>query len=59
RLPDELVGRLDTTIASTLRETASEDRNEALIGLAGVRAGLFPEATPYQPHAHEQRRVAA
>ena len=50
RLPDELTGRLDDTIASTLREPASEDRNEALIGLAGIRAGLFPEAAPYQPH---------
>jgi uncharacterized membrane protein YccC len=59
RLPDELAGRLDNTIASTLREPASEDRNEALIGLAGIRAGLFPEAAPYQPHEHEQRRVAA
>jgi uncharacterized membrane protein YccC len=58
-LPDELVGRLDATIASTLREPASEDRNEALIGLAGIRAGLFPEATPYQPHEPEQGRIAA
>jgi uncharacterized membrane protein YccC len=57
RLPDQLVGRLDGSIASTLREPASEDRNEALIDLAGIRAGLFPEAAPYQPH--EQRRVAA
>jgi uncharacterized membrane protein YccC len=57
-LPDELVERLDDTIASTLREAASEDRNEALIGLAGIRAGL-PEAAPYQPQQHEQRRVAA
>jgi uncharacterized membrane protein YccC len=59
RLPDELVGRLDRTIASTLREAASEDRNEALIDLAGIRTGLFPQAAPYQPHQHEQRRVAA
>jgi uncharacterized membrane protein YccC len=59
QLPDQLVGRLDATIASTLQEPASEDRNEALIGLAGIRAGLFPHAAPYQPHAHEQRRVAA
>ena len=59
RLPDELAGRLDTTIASTLRDPPSDGRNEALIGLAGIRAGLFPEAAPYQPHAHEQRRVAA
>jgi uncharacterized membrane protein YccC len=57
RLPDQLVGRLDGSIASTLREPASEDRNEALIDLAGIRAGLFPEAAPYQPH--EQGRVAA
>jgi uncharacterized membrane protein YccC len=59
RLPDELVGRLDRTIASTLREAASADRNEALIGLAGIRAGLFPDAAPYQPHEHEQGRMAA
>jgi uncharacterized membrane protein YccC len=58
-LPDDLVGGLDGTIASTLREGASEDRNEALIGLAGIRAGLFPQAAPYQPHQHEPRRVAA
>lgn len=59
RLPDELVGRLDGTIASTLREAASEDRDEALIGLAGIRAGLFPQAAPYQPQQHEQRRMTA
>ena len=59
RLPDDLVGRLDNMIASTLREPANEDRNEALIGLAGIRAGLFPEAAPYQPHEPEQRRMAA
>jgi uncharacterized membrane protein YccC len=59
QLPRELVGRLDATIASALREGASEDRNEALIDLAGIRAGLFPEAAPYQPHEPEPRRVAA
>jgi uncharacterized membrane protein YccC len=59
RLPDQLVGRLDNTIAATLREPAGEDRNAALIGLAGLRAGLFADAAPYQPHEHEQRRVAA
>jgi hypothetical protein len=56
-LPEELIGRLDSTIASTLREVASEDRNTALIGLAGIRAGLFPDAAPYQPH--EPGRIAA
>lgn len=59
RLPDELAGRLDATIASTLRDPPSDGRNEALISLAGIRAGLFPDAAPDQPHEHEQRRVAA
>ncbi len=59
RLPDDLAGRLDATIASTLREPAYEDRDEALIGLAGIRAGLFPDAPPYQPRQHEQGRMAA
>jgi uncharacterized membrane protein YccC len=58
-LPEELIGRLDSTIASTLREAASEDRNEALIGLAGIRAGLFPDTAPYQPHEQEPGRAAA
>jgi uncharacterized membrane protein YccC len=59
RLPDDLVRGLDTAIALTLREPAGDDRNAALIGLAGIRAGLFPDAALYQPRAHEQRRVAA
>jgi hypothetical protein len=59
RLPNELVRRLDDTIAVTLQESASEDRSEALISLAGIRAGLFREAAPYQPHQREQGRVAA
>ena len=59
RLPNELVGRLDRAIASTLQDPPSEDRNGALIGLARIRSGLFPEAAPYEPHKQEQRRVAA
>ena len=59
RLPDALVGRIDRTIAATLRDRASEQRNETLIGLAGIRVGLFPDAAPYEPHHSEQGRVAA
>jgi uncharacterized membrane protein YccC len=59
QLPDELVGRLDGTIAFTLQEPASEHRGRALVGLTGVRAGLFPGAAPYQPNTHQQGRVAA
>jgi uncharacterized membrane protein YccC len=59
RLPGELVGQLDSAIASTLQDAAGRSRDEAVIGLAGIRSGLFPQATPYQPHEPEQRRVAA
>ena len=59
RLSDELVGRLDSTIASTLREPASEPRNEALVGLAGIRSGLFPEAPAYRPLQSEPEEMAA
>jgi hypothetical protein len=59
RLPDQLAERLDRTIASTLQDPSGEGRNQALIGLAGIRAGLFREAAPDQPHEPEPRRVAA
>jgi hypothetical protein len=59
RLPDQLVGRLDSTIASTLLEPASEQRNEALVGLAGIRSGLFPEAPAYKPLQLEPQEMAA
>jgi uncharacterized membrane protein YccC len=59
RLPDELLGQLDSTIPFTLQEPASECRNEALIGLAGIRFGLFPEAPTYKPLQSEPREMAA
>jgi uncharacterized membrane protein YccC len=59
QLPDELVGQLDTTIASTLQESPGELRDQALIGLAGVRSGLFPGSTAYKPQEVEHRTIAA
>jgi uncharacterized membrane protein YccC len=58
-LPDGLVGQLDDTIASTLRESSGEARDQVLMGLAGVRSGLFPESPAYQPREIEQRTIAA
>jgi len=55
----ELLAQLDDTIAFTLQEPAGEARNEALVGLTGIRFGLFREAPAYQPHEPEQRRMAA
>src|SRR5262249_26955217 len=59
RLPNELAERLDGTIASVLQEPAGEAHDDALLGLAGIRTGLFPEAPAYEPHEPEQRRIAA
>ncbi len=59
RLPDELVGQLDRTIASALQEAASEHRGVALVGLTAIRIVLFPGAGPYWPNAHEPGRAAA
>ena len=58
-VPVELLAQLDDTIAFTLQEPAGEARNEALVGLTGIRFGLFREAPAYQPHEPEQRRMAA
>jgi uncharacterized membrane protein YccC len=59
QLPDGLVGQLDSTIAFTLQESAGEPRDAALIGLAGIRSGLFPEAPTYQPPQSESQEMAA
>jgi len=58
-LPSELLVQLDSTIAFTLQEPAGAVRNEALIGLAGIRSGLFPHGAAYEPHEQEQRTMAA
>ena len=59
QLPDDVLGQLDSTIPFTLQEPASEARNQALIALAGIRSGLFPEAPAYQPLPPEPREIAA
>ena len=58
-LPDGLVGQFDDTIASTLQESSGEARDQVLMGLAGVRSGLFPESPAYQPREIEHRTIAA
>jgi uncharacterized membrane protein YccC len=59
RLADELREELDSTIAFIVQELAGEARIKAIIALAGIRCGLFPEAPPVQPYQYEQQRMAA
>ncbi|MGY3149644.1 putative membrane protein YccC [Bradyrhizobium sp. USDA 3397] len=58
-LPDGLVQQLDSTIALTLQDPSLEGRDEVLMGLAGIRPGLFPESPAYQPLEIEHRTIAA
>ncbi|MGY8668737.1 FUSC family protein [Bradyrhizobium sp. UFLA05-109] len=58
-LPDDLRGQLDTSIALALQESTGEARDQTLVGLAGIRAGLFPEATTYRPREVEHGTIAA
>jgi uncharacterized membrane protein YccC len=58
-LPDDVLGQLDSTIPFTLGEPASETRNKALIALAGIRSGLFPDAPTYRPLPPEPQEIAA
>ncbi|MCC8943973.1 FUSC family protein [Bradyrhizobium sp. Arg62] len=58
-LPNGLVEQLDSAIAITLREQPGEARDEVLLGLTGVRSGLFPRSPAYQPHDIDHRTVAA
>jgi len=58
-LPDGLVKQLDSTIALTLQDPSVEGRDEVLMGLAGIRPGLFPESPAYQPLEIEHRTIAA
>ena len=57
-LPEGLTGQLDGAIAYTLQETAGETRDATLVGLAGIRSGLFPDAPTDQPPLPEKEMAA-
>ena len=50
-MPSELLARTDHALAETMSETSGDARSDALIGLVGIRRGLFPDAGAYQPDA--------
>ncbi|MDB5568662.1 MAG: hypothetical protein JWP84_5228 [Tardiphaga sp.] len=53
-MPAELLADIDHALAEAMTETGDEVRGDALIGLVGIRRGLFPEAPAYQPEASER-----
>jgi hypothetical protein len=46
-LPRELLQRIDLALARTVEEPAGKPREDALIGITGIRRGLFPHAAAY------------
>lgn len=58
-MPDALRARIDHALAAAMDEQG-EARADALIGLVGIRRGLFPDAPAYRPEpAHHIGSVAA
>jgi uncharacterized membrane protein YccC len=60
-MPPELLMRIDHALAEVMGEARDDVRGDALLGLVGIRRGLFPDASPYRPEIpdHAQQVVAA
>ncbi len=48
-MPPELLARIDHALSETMIEADAGVRGDALIGLVGIRRGLFPQAGAYVP----------
>ncbi|MEL6059908.1 MULTISPECIES: FUSC family protein [unclassified Methylobacterium] len=48
----DLLGALDDALDAVGRAAPTPERRAALIGLTGLRRGLFPEASPYRDASH-------
>jgi uncharacterized membrane protein YccC len=52
-LPVELLSRIDATVAEVVKDPNDRARDDALLGLVGIRRGLFPQAPAYQSRPEE------
>lgn len=50
-LSPRLLDKIDAALAAALQGAEGQTRRDALIGLVGIRRGLFPDAQPYLPAA--------
>jgi uncharacterized membrane protein YccC len=55
-MPPELLARIDHALAEAMTESKADVRGDALIGLVGIRRGLFPKADAYLPEAPARLR---
>ena len=58
-MPHELLDRVDFALARTVEEPAGKPREDALIGLTGIRRGLFPDAPAYGGEPAGEGRLVA
>jgi uncharacterized membrane protein YccC len=57
-MPLDLLERIDLALARAVEEPAGKPREDALIGITGIRRGLFPHAAAYGDEPAEGRLVA-
>lgn len=50
-MPPELLMRIDLALTEAINGSSADVKEDALIGLVGIRRGLFPDAPAYQPAA--------
>lgn len=50
-MPAELLTSVDKALAQAVKDPNDSAREDALIGLVGIRRGLFPDAPAYRPRA--------
>lgn len=52
-MPTELLTSVDRALAQAVKDPNEKAREDALIGLVGIRRGLFPDAPAYRPRTGE------
>ncbi|CAL78399.1 putative efflux transporter permease; putative fusaric acid resistance pump [Bradyrhizobium sp. ORS 278] len=58
-MPADLLAAIDVALLKTLDEPAAPAKEDALIGLVGIRTGLFPDAPAYHADATGLRSLVA
>ncbi|HLG85499.1 MAG TPA: FUSC family protein [Bradyrhizobium sp.] len=58
-MPTELLTRIDAALSQSVGEPAGKAREDALIGITGIRRGLFPQAPAYRDETSGRRRLVA
>jgi len=58
-MPSELLTQIDIALARAVNEPAGKAREDALIGITGIRRGLFPDAGAYEGGPSNRRRLVA